>query len=272
MSGRPDLRDALRVPPKTRFKFSDADADEVHGWEKEAGKAETEKQEARLADLQDRLWAEAKHPVLVVLQGIDASGKDGAVRRVVGAFNPQGVTVSSFKVPTAEEAAHDFLWRIHKRVPAKGEISVFNRSHYEEVLVVRVHELVPKEIWSTRYETIRQFEDLLTGTGTTVVKFFLHISKEEQRERLQERHDNPRKEWKFSMGDLAERKLWDKYMAAYEDALSETSTSDSPWYAIPSNRNWFRDLAISTILSDTLADLKPQYPEPEDFPKDLVVE
>jgi PPK2 family polyphosphate:nucleotide phosphotransferase len=271
MSGRSDLREALRVPPRARFHFSDRDAGDMHGWEKDDAKAETAKQLERLADLQDRLWAEARHPVLVVLQGIDAAGKDGAIRKVVGAFNPQGILVSSFKVPTAEEAAHDFLWRIHKRVPGKGEIGVFNRSHYEEVLVVRVHELVPKEVWSTRYETIRQFEEMLTGTGTTIVKFFLHISKEEQRERLQERHDNPRKEWKFSMGDLEERKLWDRYMAAYEDALSETSTSDSPWYAIPSNRNWFRDLAIATILADTLEDLKPSYPEPEDFPKDLVV-
>jgi len=272
MSGHRDLRQVLRVPPKTRFSMSDHDPGAMHGWDKDEAREATKEQLKRLGDLHDKLWAEAKHPVLVVMQGIDAAGKDGAIGTVVGAFNPQGVSVSAFKVPTAEEAAHDFLWRIHKRVPAKGEIGVFNRSHYEEVLVVRVHDLVPREVWATRYETIRQFEDMLTQTGTRIVKFFLYISKEEQRERLQERHDNPKKQWKFSMGDIEERKLWDKYMEAYEDALSETSTADSPWYAIPSNRNWFRDLAISTILADTLEDLKPSYPEPEEFPADLVIE
>ena len=248
------------------------DPADFHGWEKTEAKEAAGKQLERLSDLQDKLWAEAKHPVLIVLQGIDASGKDGAIRRVMSAFNPQGCQVSSFKVPSAEEAAHDFLWRIHKRVPSKGEIGVFNRSHYEEVLVVRVHELVPRSVWQGRYELINDFERTLTETGTTIVKFFLNISREEQRERLQERYDNPRKRWKFSLGDLEERKLWNDYMAAYEDVLSKTSTSNSPWYVIPSNRNWFRDLAISTIVADTLADLKPAYPEPEDLPKSLVIE
>jgi PPK2 family polyphosphate:nucleotide phosphotransferase len=265
------LRDLLRVAANSRANIARRDPGATHGWQKEAAKEATNQQLARLEDLQDRMWAEAKHGVLIVLQGIDASGKDGAVRNVMTAFNPQGCQVSSFKVPTAEEAAHDFLWRIHKRVPAKGEIGVFNRSHYEEVLVVRVHKLVPQSVWSGRYETIREFEQLLTATGTTVVKFFLHISKDEQRERLQERHDNPKKRWKFSLGDLEERKLWDDYTKAYEDALSKTSTADAPWYVIPANRNWFRDLAIASILADTVAGLKPRYPPAPDMPEDLII-
>jgi PPK2 family polyphosphate:nucleotide phosphotransferase len=272
MAGKTDFRRELMVAEGKRVDLGKLDPAKTFGWEKDDGEKVTEANRLRLEDLQDRLWAEGKHPVLIVLQGIDASGKDGAVRRVMTAFNPQGCVVSSFKVPTAEEAAHDFLWRIHKRVPGKGEIGIFNRSHYEEVLVVRVHELVPKDVWSGRYELIREFEETLVATGTTIVKFFLHISKEEQRERLQERYDTPRKRWKFSLGDLEERKLWDKYTAAYEDALSKTSTSDAPWYVIPANRNWLRDLAISSILADTLDDLKPQYPKPAELPKGLVVE
>ena len=225
-----------------------------------------------LASLQERLYAEGRRSVLLVLQGLDASGKDGTIRRVFTGVNPQGCYVASFKVPTPEEAAHDFLWRVHKKVPGKGEIGIFNRSHYEEVLVVRVHELVPKGVWSGRYELIREFEQMLIETGTVIVKFFLFIDRDEQRERLQERYDNPKKRWKFSMGDIEERALWDQYMKAYEDALSETSTADSPWYVIPSNKNWFRDLAIASILAETMDDLKPAYPEPPDLPKDIVIE
>ena len=272
MAKKNDLRAALRVQPNKPLDLSRRDPGEVHGWEKTAAQKATREQLESLTDLQDRLWAEAKHAVMVVLQGIDASGKDGAIRHVMTAFNPQGRQVSSFKVPTAEEAAHDFLWRIHKRVPGKGEIGVFNRSHYEEVLVVRVRDLAPREVWSGRYELIRDFEQLLTESGTVIVKFFLHIDRDEQRERLQERYDNPRKRWKFSLGDLEERALWDEYMTAYEDALSETSTADAPWYVIPANRNWFRDLAIATILADTIGELKPSYPVPVDLPKGLVIE
>ena len=272
MAAESNLREALHIKPGSEVRIERLDPADFHGWDKADAKEATGQQVERLSELQDKLWAEAKHPVLIVLQGIDASGKDGAIRRVMSAFNPQGCQVSSFKVPTAEEAAHDFLWRIHKRVPGKGEIGVFNRSHYEEVLVVRVHELVPRDVWKGRYELINDFERALTDTGTTIVKFFLNISRDEQRERLQERYDNPRKRWKFSLGDLEERKLWNDYMAAYEDVLSKTSTRDAPWYVIPSNRNWFRDLAISTIVADTLADLKPKYPEPADLPENLVVE
>lgn len=252
--------------------LSERDPADFQGWKKNDAEIATAGQLTRLVDLQDRLWAEGKHGLLVVLQGIDASGKDGAIRHVMNAFNPQGCFVASFKVPTPEEAAHDFLWRVHKQVPGKGEIGVFNRSHYEDVLVVRVHELVPRAVWLGRYELIRDFEKVLIESGTTIVKFFLHISRDEQRQRLQERYENPRKRWKFSMGDLGERKLWDKYTEAYEDALSETSTADSPWYVIPANRNWFRDLAISSILADTIEVLKPSYPDPDDLPKGLVIE
>ncbi len=267
-----DLRSALRVKPATRVDLSKRDPADFHGWNKQDAQLATSEQLDRLADLHDRLWAEGRHAVLVVLQGIDASGKDGAIKRVMSAFNPQGTNVSSFKVPTPEEAAHDFLWRVHDRVPAKGEIGVFNRSHYEEVLVVRVHELVPRSVWAGRYGLIRDFEKMLAATGTTIVKFFLHIDRDEQRRRLQERYDNPSKRWKFSLGDLTERKLWDKYMAAYADALSKTSTADSPWYVIPANKNWFRDLAIASIVADTIDELKPRYPDPEDLPPDLVIE
>jgi PPK2 family polyphosphate:nucleotide phosphotransferase len=267
-----DLRDALRIAGSKHVDLAEIDPAATHGWKKPAAEEATEGQLARLTDLQDRLWAEGKHKVLVVLQGIDAAGKDGTIRRVMTAFNPQGCVVASFKVPTPEELAHDFLWRVHKRVPGAGEIGIFNRSHYEDVLVVRVHDLVPKSVWSKRYRLIREFERELAETGTTILKFFLYIDREEQRQRFQERLDDPKKRWKFSMGDLAERKLWDKYIAAYEDALSETSTELAPWYVIRANRNWFRNLAVSSILADTIEDLKPQYPAPEELPADLVVE
>jgi PPK2 family polyphosphate:nucleotide phosphotransferase len=267
-----DLRDALRVKPDQRVDLSKLDPKDFQGWKKDRAEEETNRQIGRLGELQDRFWADGSHALLVVLQGIDASGKDGAIRHVMTAFNPQGCYVASFKVPTPEEMAHDFLWRIHKKVPGKGEIGIFNRSHYEEVLVVRVHDLVPEPVWRGRYELIRDFEELLVATGTTIVKFFLFIDRDEQRERLQERYDNPAKRWKFSLGDIEERKHWDDYIAAYEDALSKTSTADSPWYVIPADKNWFRDLAISSILAETIADLKSDYPTPADLPKNLVIE
>jgi PPK2 family polyphosphate:nucleotide phosphotransferase len=232
----------------------------------------TARQLARLADLQDRLWAEAKRSVLVVLQGIDAAGKDGTINKVMEAFNPQGCPVTSFKVPSAEELAHDYLWRVHRQVPRRGEIGIFNRSHYEDVLVVRVHELVPKSVWSKRYEQINAFERTLSESGTTIVKFFLSIDRDEQRERFQARYDDPTKRWKFSLGDLEERKLWDRYQAAFDEALTRTSTAWAPWYVIPANRKWFRDLAVATILADTLAGLKPAYPAAPDLPANLVID
>ena len=266
------LRDALRVKPGTRIRLEKLDAGATFGHDKASSVEATARQMARLRDLQDRMWAEAKHSVLVVLQGIDAAGKDGTIAKVMEAFNPQGCPVSSFKVPSVEERAHDYLWRVHKRTPGKGEVGIFNRSHYEDVLVVRVHDLVPKRVWSKRYDQINDFERMLADSGTTIVKFFLTIDREEQRKRFQERYDDPTKRWKFSLGDLDERKLWDSYQAAFDEALSKTSTPWAPWYVIPANRNWFRNLAVSTILADTMAGLKPAYPAPPDLPPNLVVE
>jgi PPK2 family polyphosphate:nucleotide phosphotransferase len=273
MSNVSKLRDQLRVKPGTNVDLSNINPGDGHGWKKPAAVSETEKQMARLADLQDRFWAEAKRSVLVVLQGIDAAGKDGTIQKVMEAFNPQGCVVAAFKVPSPEELAHDYLWRIHKVVPPKGVIGIFNRSHYEDVLVVRVHNIVPRAVWSKRYGEINDFEKMLTDNGTTIVKFFLYIDKDEQRQRFQERFDDPKKRWKFSMGDLDERKLWDDYTAAFEEALSKTSTANAPWYVIPSNHNWMRNLAVSSILAETIEDLKPAYPPiAKDLPRSLKIE
>jgi len=266
------LRTALQVKPGSRVRLRTFDPDATHGHDKASAVAATQVQMERLRDLQDRLWAEARHSVLVVLQGIDAAGKDGTIAKVMEAFNPQGCPVSSFKVPTPEELAHDFLWRIHKRTPGKGEIGIFNRSHYEDVLVVRVHGLAPRRVWSKRYEQINDFERTLAEGGTTIVKFFLAIDRDEQRKRIQSRYDDPKKRWKFKLGDLEERKLWDDYQAAFDDALSKTSTPWAPWYLIPANRNWLRNLSVATILADTIAALRPAYPEPADLPPNLVIE
>ena len=267
-----DLRKELMVEPGRRVRLADLDPGAKLGFDKASAADLTAKKLERMADLQDRLWAESKRSVLIVLQGIDAAGKDGTIRKVMQAFNPQGCPVSSFKVPNSEELAHDFLWRVHKRVPAKGEIGIFNRSHYEDVLVVRVHALAPRSVWSKRYGQINDFERILAESGTTIVKFFLSIDRDEQRARFQERYDDPKKRWKFSMGDLEERKLWDQYQAAFDDMLSKTSTDSAPWYIIPANRNWLRNLAVSTIVADTLEALKPAYPPEPDLPKDLLIE
>ena len=217
---------------------------------------------AELRQLQYRLFAENKRSILVVLQAMDAAGKDGLVRSVFSGFNPQGGRVTPFKSPSAEELDHDFLWRIHKEVPPKGEIGVFNRSHYEDVLIVRVHKLVEKSVWMARYEQIRVFEKLLTDSGVTVVKFFLHISRQEQKERLLARLDNPERNWKFSESDLAERKYWDDYQAAYEEAIGRCSTPEAPWYIIPSDHKWYRNWAVAHILLRTMRDMKLKFPEP----------
>ncbi len=273
MAQRIDLRDALRVRPGSRVRLAGRDHGETHGRDKETASVALATQLGRLADLQDRFWAEGKRSILVVLQGIDAAGKDGTINKVMEAFNPQGCPVTSFKVPSAEELAHDFLWRVHHKAPRRGEIGIFNRSHYEDVLVVRVHDLVPRKVWSARYDQINDFERILADNGTTVVKFFLAIDQDEQRERFQARYDDPTKRWKFSMGDLEERKLWDDYQAAFDDALSKTSTALAPWYVIPANRKWFRNLAVATILADTMAALKPAYPPvADDVPADLVID
>jgi PPK2 family polyphosphate:nucleotide phosphotransferase len=266
------LGDALRVKPGSKVSLTDIDAGQTFGHDK-AGAVETEAAlETRLTSLQDRLWAEAKHPVLIVLQGIDAAGKDGTIRHVMDAFNPQGCSVVGFKVPTPLELAHDYLWRVHPNTPAKGTISIFNRSHYEDVLVVRVHELVPETVWRPRYRHINEWERMLTDEGTTIIKLFLYIDRDEQRQRLEARRDDPTKSWKFSSRDLAERELWDRYVEAFEECLERTSTSYAPWHLVPANRKWFRNLAVSRIVAETLEALDPQYPPPEPGSGDLVVE
>lgn len=262
------------VEPGKKIKLSERDPQDTGDFKggKEEGLQALAKLNEKLQELQELLYAEGKHKVLVVLQAMDTGGKDGAIRRVFDGVNPQGVKVASFKVPTPEEVAHDFLWRVHKVVPANGELVVFNRSHYEDVLVVRVHNYVPKEVWSKRYEQINAFEKMLAENGTTILKFFLHISKDEQKERLQARLDDPTKHWKFSVGDLGERKRWDEYQSAYEDALNKTSTEHAPWYVVPANRKWYRDLVISTVLVDVLKGLKMKFPEPKDDLSGVVIE
>jgi len=267
------LRYATRVVPGAKVDLASLDPRETFGWTKETARDELTAVQGRLRELQERMWAEDRHRLLVVIQGIDTSGKGGTIEHVMGAFPPQAVRVKSFGVPSAEELAHDYLWRVHPHVPGNGEISIFDRSHYEDVLVVRVRNLVPKARWSRRYEQINAFERMLCEEGTTVVKVFLHISKDEQRERLQARLDDPAKRWKFRMGDLAERSLWIEYQAAFEDMLRRTSTSWAPWYVVPADRKWFRNLAVSEILADVLAELDPQYPPvAEDVPPDLLIE
>ena len=212
--------------------------------------------------LQDRLWAESRRSLLVVLQGLDASGKDGTIKHVFQGVNPQGATVTSFKEPTAEEEAHDFLWRVHKRTPPAGAIGVFNRSHYEDVLVVRVHDLVPESVWRARYDHINVFERNLADAGTTIVKFFLHVSFEEQGRRLRSRLDQPDKRWKARAADFAERKHWDSYQSAYRDMLEATSTEVAPWFVIPADHKWYRNWAVSQVLLHTLEKMDPRYPDP----------
>lgn len=215
-----------------------------------------------LEALQEMLYAEHKQKLLVVLQAMDTGGKDGTIRHVFEGVNPSGVRVASFKVPTKEELDHDYLWRVHKQTPRRGEIVIFNRSHYEDVLVVRVHNLVPKKVWGKRYTHINEFERLLYEEGTTIIKFFLHIDKDEQKSRLLARLQNPDKRWKFSPGDIEERKLWPEYQKAYEETISRTSTDWAPWYIIPSNRKWLRNLVIATVVNETLKNLNMKYPQP----------
>jgi PPK2 family polyphosphate:nucleotide phosphotransferase len=215
--------------------------------------------------LQPRLYAEGKQKLLIVLQAMDAGGKDSTIRKICQGVNPQGVEVASFKKPSDDELAHDFLWRVHREVPGAGMVGIFNRSHYEDVLVVRVHDIVPKSVWQPRYKLINQFEEHLTATGTTVLKFFLHISKGEQKERFQDRLDDPQKHWKFDMDDLKKREFWDAYQGAFEDMLNECTTRHAPWYVIPADQKWYRNVAVMRIIVDTLKTMDPQYPESDDL-------
>jgi PPK2 family polyphosphate:nucleotide phosphotransferase len=262
----------FRVAPATKVRLDKVDPAATDGMQKQEGRAASLELIKDLDALQELLYADGRHKLLVILQGVDACGKDGTIRSVFEGVNPQGVKVASFKRPTDEELAHDYLWRVHSRLPRSGEIAIFNRSHYEDVLVVRVHDLVPRERWQKRYDQIRAFEQMLVDEGTTIVKFFLHVSKEEQKVRLQERINNPTKRWKFSRADLGERKLWDEYAAAFEDMLTKTSTKDAPWYVVPADRNWYRNLVVSQVLVDTLRKLELRHPPAEEDVADLVVE
>jgi PPK2 family polyphosphate:nucleotide phosphotransferase len=258
------MTDRWRVPPGAKVDLDDFDPASTDGapGNRAATEADLPELQAQLRELQGRLWAESRRSLLVVLQGLDAAGKDGTIKHVFSGINPQGARVASFKEPTAEELAHDFLWRIHKQAPRAGEIGIFNRSHYEDVLVARVDDLVPPKVWRARYGHINDFERLLGDRGTTVVKFFLHISYEEQGKRLQERMDQPDKRWKLNRTDFTERKHWDKYTVAYTDTLEHTSTEVAPWHVIPSNRKWFRNWVVSKILVDALETINPRYPDP----------
>lgn len=270
--GDAPLHERHLVPPGKKFRLREVDpADSGEFQSKQAARKQLEADRAELVKLQELLYAEGKHALLVVFQAMDTGGKDGVIAHVMGGVNPQGCTVTPFKVPTPEELAHDYLWRVHKVVPPKRMIGIFNRSHYEDVLVVRVHNLVPKEVWSQRYEQINQFEKHLAENGVTIRKFFLHISKEEQKRRLQARLDDPTKHWKFAVGDLKERALWEEYMAAYEDAINLTSTKWAPWYVIPADRKWYRNLAVARVLVETLRSLQMKYPESaEDLTKIVI--
>jgi PPK2 family polyphosphate:nucleotide phosphotransferase len=251
------------VKPGQKVRLKDRDASDIWRYR---NKRDAERRlcenTRRLDELQQLLYAEGKHALLVVLQGMDAAGKDATIRHVMSGVNPQGCRVTSFKTPTPEELAHDFLWRIHKAIPARGEIGIFNRSHYEDVLIVRVHNLVPKSVWSKRYRQINIFESILAENGVTILKFFLHISKNEQLKRLKERLTQRDKKWKVNPTDFDERKYWNDYMKAYESALSRCSTKCAPWFIIPSDKKWFRNLAVSQIIVEALESLKMKFPAP----------
>lgn len=258
-----DYRKKFRVEPGSKVRLRDIDADYTgkHASEADA-KAQIDEDVERLRKLQDVLYAEDKRSLLIVLQAMDAGGKDGTIKHVFSATNPQGTYVHAFKLPTPEEAAHDFLWRAHKAAPGLRYIGLFNRSHYEDVLIVRVHDLVPKSVWSKRYDRINEFEKNLAQSTTHILKFFLHITPDEQLRRFKARLEDPRKQWKISEDDYRERALWDGYMEAYEDALEKCSTEDAPWFIIPANHKWFRNLAVARIVIDTLDELGMKYPPP----------
>lgn len=252
---------------KGKTKLGELDGSQTPGLKGTREQAEQITRQLRheLIDLQRRLFADGSQSLLIVLQAMDTGGKDGTIRRVFSGVNPNGVSIARFQKPSADEMAHDYLWRVHQQTPAKGHITIFNRSHYEDVLVVRVNDLVAPRVWKKRFDHIRHFEELLVDEGTRIVKFYLHINKDEQKERLQARLDDPAKHWKFDEHDLEQRKHWDAYMEAFEDVIKKTSTRQAPWYIIPANRKWFRDYAIMNILVDTLKDMDPQYPPADGF-------
>jgi PPK2 family polyphosphate:nucleotide phosphotransferase len=256
--------DKYRVKPDTRISLDKFDSAAFSKPDKaDKGARKLEMLAHKLYDLQERLYAERRHKLLIILQGMDTAGKDGTIRHVFSHVNPQGVRVACFKKPTLPEAEHDFLWRVHMLTPAAGEIIIFNRSHYEDVLIQRVHKLVPKAVWSKRYDHINAFERLLTDEGTVILKFFLHISYAEQKKRLLERLNNKEKQWKLSPDDISERKLWPAYIKAYEAVFERTSTPWAPWYIIPADHKWYRNLMISTIIVAALEGLDIKRPQPQ---------
>ena len=252
----------LRVKPAQQVHLAEWDPEETAGLKKDAVADRLARNVARLGELEYRLQAEQRRALLIVLQGLDTSGKDGTIRHVMTGLNPQSCRVTAFKVPSVEEAGHDFLWRIHQAVPRRGEIGIFNRSHYEDVLAVRVHKLAPKAVWSERYEQINAFEQILIRNDVTILKFYLHISRAEQTARLRERLNDPAKNWKLSPADFRERRYWPRYLAAYEAVLSRCSPAAAPWFVIPANKKWFRNLAVSQIIVATLEAMNPQFPPP----------
>jgi PPK2 family polyphosphate:nucleotide phosphotransferase len=268
---KPDyLRYRVRAGEPIVLASLDPDASE-HYKKKKHVKEELEYQRDRLVNLQERLYAENKRSLLIVLQAIDTGGKDGTIKHVFEGVNPQGCRVWSFKKPSDEEASHDFLWRYHQRAPQRGMITIFNRSHYEDVLIVRVKQLVPEEVWRKRYHVINEFEQMLTLNNITVIKFFLHISKDEQKRRLESRLQDPNKRWKFSSNDIKERLLWDDYQKAFEDAINNCSTAYAPWYVVPANNKWYRNLVIARTIADTLEAMNPQYPAAEQGLEKIVI-
>jgi len=258
-----DYRKPFRIQPGEKVQLNKLDPSDRGKFESgDDAKEDAERHLKELSCQQVLLYAEQKHSVLVVLQAMDAGGKDGTIRRVFSGVNPQGVDVASFKQPTPLELAHDFLWRVHDKAPKAGQIVIFNRSHYEDVLITRVHKLVDEKTCIRRYQQICDFEALLAQSGTTIIKFFLHISKDEQLARFAQRLEDPARNWKISESDYSERELWGDYVEAYEDAIRATSTAHAPWYVIPANHKWFRDLAVSQIIADTMADLGLAFPAP----------
>jgi PPK2 family polyphosphate:nucleotide phosphotransferase len=267
-----DLLEQLRVAPRHPAHLAKRDPEDRLGFaDKQSSLARLGELVTELSLLHNRLWAEARRSVLLVLQGLDASGKDGTIRRVFSGVNPQGCNVHSFKEPAGAELAHDYLWRVHAACPARGEIGIFNRSHYEDVVTVRVNGLAPKEVWKRRPAQICEFERMLVDEGTTVVKVFLNVSRDEQRKRLQERLENPEKAWKFRLEDVENRARWDEYMSAYDDALTETSTEWAPWYVVPADHNWVRNLAVAELLVDALRRIDPQLPPPDPAMRDIQI-
>ena len=252
----------LIVEPGRRVQLHDQHAGNTFGWEKHEAIQALEQNRQKLSDLQYKLYADGRHALLVVIQAIDAGGKDGTVRDIFTAMNPQGCVVSSFKAPSAEELKHDYLWRVHQRVPARGMVGVFNRSHYEDVLIVRVEKLVPKAVWQRRYAEINEFERMLSASNVRIIKLFLQISRGEQKERLQDRLDDPDRQWKFSPEDLVKRRQWPQYQKAFEAMLTRCSTGHAPWYVIPADRKWFRNLAVSEIVVTEMGRMGLRFPEP----------